>query len=153
MKATDLEQVKIIIANIDKNNKKIPYFSDLQKHAVYGPFFQDLDAEDILEIQDLILEYAKEKVLHPSTKGGEMFKRFYVMNQERFWRFRELNSDETFIETEEFQKIGKEIEQELFKFEGILTKNMMKKAKGLDKTISAFYDIVYSFFPLFGQVK
>lgn len=153
MKEQDLEQVKIIIENIYKNNKKIPYFSDLQKHKVYGPFFSDLDVDEILAIQDFILVYAKEKVLTPNTKGGEIFKRFYVMNQEIFRRFRELNADEKNIETEEFQTIWKNIEQQLFKFENILTKNMMKKSQGLDKTISAFYDIVYSFFPLYGQIK
>lgn len=153
MTPQDLEQIKIIISNIDKNNKKIPYFKDLQQHSIYGKFFDNLESEDILEIQDLILSYAKEKVLNPHTKWGEMFKRFYVMNQDMFWRFRELNADEKNIENEEFQKIWKAIEQQLFKFEWILTKNMIKKPQWLDKVISAFYDIVYSFFPLYGQVK
>ena len=153
MKEQDLEQVKVIIANIDKKNKKIPYFKDLQKHPIYGTFFKDLDAEDILEIQQIILDYAKEKVLNPKTKWWEIFKRFYVMNQDKFWRFRELNADEKNIETEEFQKLWKEIEEQLFKFEWILTKNMMRRSQGLDKTIWAFYDIVYSFFPLYGQIK
>ena len=153
MKSQDLEQIRIIITNIDKNNKKIPYFKDLQQHSIYGKFFQNLESEDILEIQDLILEYAKEKALNPHTKWGEMFKRFYVMNQEIFRRFRELNADGKNVETEEFQSIWKNIEEQLFKFEWILTKNMMKKSQGLDKTIGAFYDIVYSFFPLYGQIK
>ena len=82
-----------------------------------------------------------------------LFKRFYVMNQEQFWNFRKLNAVEKNIETEEFQKTWKKIEEQLFKFEWILTKNMMKRSQWLDKTIWAFYDIIYSFFPLYGGIR
>jgi hypothetical protein len=82
-----------------------------------------------------------------------MFRRCYALHKDDFRAFRALNNDMGNVESEEFQQLGKMFEQELYKFEGILTKNMLKKAHGLDKTITAFYDIVYSFFPLFAQVK
>lgn len=149
----DLNQVKTIVHNLHINNKKIPYFHDLQNHAVYGQFFNDMDGEDIQVIQELITSYVEESVKALSTKWGEMFRRFYAMNKETFRTFRQLNGNISNVETQEFQTLGKDIEQQLFKFENILTKNMMKKPQGLDKTIGAFYDIVYAYFPLYWSIK
>ena len=153
MNEQDLQQVRAIIENLHKSNKKVPYFTDLQQHNVYGQFFNDLDGEEIEKILNIIHDYIKESILNPKTKWGEMFQRFYVMNQDIFRRFRELNADESNTNTEEFQTLGKDIEEQLFKFEWILTQNMMKKPQGLDKVIGAFYDIVYSFFPLYNQIQ
>ena len=153
MEQHDLDQVKTIIANLDTANKKIPYFQDLQAHPVYGQFFMNLESEEIIAIQELTTAYMHEKIQALKTKGGEMFRRCYVLNQDAFRRFRELNGDDTQVNTEEFQTAGKHLEQQFYKFEWILTQNMMKKPQGLDKTIGAYYDIVYSFFPLYGQIK
>ena len=153
MEAKDLDQIRIIIQNIDTQNKKVPYFTDLQAHPVYGQFFAHLDSEDIIQIQELISTYITDKIKWLKTKWWEMFRRFYSIHKEDFRTFRELNADINCVETDQFQTLGKKLEQELFKFEGILTQNMMKKPQGLDKTISAYYDIVYSFFPLYGQIK
>jgi hypothetical protein len=63
-----------------------------------------------------------------------------------------MNSDIGSAEQEAFQKVGKEIEQLLFTYEGILTEKMLNRAEGLDKTLDAFYSIVYMFFPLYGRI-
>ena len=63
MEQKDLDQVRIIIENIDKQNKKIPFFKDLQNHSIYGQFFTHLDSEDILEIQELIKTYIQDKII------------------------------------------------------------------------------------------
>lgn len=152
MRAQDLDQVKAIIENLDKANKKVPYFHELTKHQVYGQFFRDLDSEEIAQIQWLIDTYIKEKIEGLKTKGGEMFRRFYVINQDTFRRFRALNGDEANTESPDFQETGKVVEEQLFKFENILTHTMMKKPQGLDKTVSAYYDIAYSFFPLYNSI-
>lgn len=153
METKDLQQVKAIIENLDESKKSVPYYKDLAEHPVYGQFFKDLDSEEIEAVQEIINEYIYELIQSYKTKGGEMFRRFYAINKDEFWKFRELNADETYAETEEFQKIGKKLEKQLFKFEGILTQNMLKKPQWLDKTIGAFYDIVYRFFPLYNQIK
>lgn len=152
MRQEDLDQVKAIIENLDKSNKKVPYFHTLQVHPVYGQFFRDLDSEEIHRIQSIINEYIKEKITWLKTKWWELFRRFYAINQDAFWKFRELNSDEKNIDTIEFQQTGKLIEEQLFKFENILTQTMMKKPQWLDKTVSAYYDIAYSFFPLYNYI-
>ncbi len=152
MRSEDLEQVKAIVENLDKANKKVPYFADLQKHPVYGQFFKDLDSEDIQQIQKIIDQYIKEKIEGLKTKGGELFRRFYVINQDTFWRFRALNADDSQTDSDEFQTTGKIVEEQLFKFENILTQTMMKKPQGLDKTVTAYYDIAYSFFPLYNSI-
>lgn len=50
-----------------------------------------------------------------------------------------------------FQETGKQVEQEMFKLEGILTERMLKQEKGLDKVIDSFYKIVYTFFPKYNK--
>lgn len=152
MRPEDLEQVKAIVENLDKANKKVPYFQDLLSHPVYGQFFKDLDSEEIEKIQSLIDSYIKWKIEGLKTKGGEMFRRFYVINQEMFRKFRSLNSDESKTNSLEFQTTGKQVEEQLFKFENILTQTMIKKPQWLDKTVTAYYDIAYSFFPLYNYI-
>jgi hypothetical protein len=62
MQQQDLDQVLVIIKNLHENNKKIPYFKDLQAHNVYGQFFAHLDSEDILAIQELIKQYMNDVI-------------------------------------------------------------------------------------------
>ena len=119
---------------------------------MYGQFFNDLDGEDIQQIKKLIDDYISESIQEYKTKGGEMFRRFYALNKDNFWKFRELNASEDNVETDEFQTIWKDIEEQLFKFEGILTQTMLKKPQGLDKTVAAYYDIAYRYFPLYNQI-
>jgi hypothetical protein len=52
-----------------------------------------------------------------------------------------------------FQETGKQVEQEIFKLEGILTDKMLKQEKGLDKVIDSFYKIVYTFFPRYNEIN
>ncbi|USN55658.1 MAG: hypothetical protein H6765_03565 [Candidatus Peribacteria bacterium] len=127
MKTTDFEQVRAIIENLDQSRKYVPFFEDLANHPVYGQFFNDLDGEEIEKIKELIQNYIMESIQEYKTKGGEMFRRFYAINKDIFRRFRELNASEQSAQSPEFQTLGKEIEQQLFKFEGILTQNMLKK--------------------------
>lgn len=152
MSPQDKDQIVIIIKNIDIQKKKVPFLTDLQAHPIYGKFFEDLDSEDILEVQELIDEYIKNKILNPKTKWWEMFQRFYVLNQDAFWEFRRLQAHEENIDTDAFQTLWRSLEKELFKFENILTQNMMKKPQWLDKVVSAYYDIVHSFFPYFSRI-
>jgi hypothetical protein len=35
MKEQEIEQIRNILTNIENNQKKIPYLSDLKKHAVF----------------------------------------------------------------------------------------------------------------------
>jgi hypothetical protein len=51
-----------------------------------------------------------------------------------------------------FQEVGKQVEQEMFKLEGLLTERMLKQEKGLDKVIDSFYKIVYTFFPSYNEI-
>ncbi len=152
MRPEDLSQVKAIIGNLDRANKKVPYFHDLRAHPVYGQFFRDMQSEDVAEIKQLINMYIKEKIEGLKTKWWELFRRFYVINQDTFRKFRELNADVSQTDSNEFQSTGKIVEEQLFKFENILTQNMMKKPQGLDKTVTAYYDIAYSFFPLYNSI-
>jgi len=146
-------QVVQILSNLDAKNKKVPYLQDLQEHTIFGQFFLDLDADQKQEVEQIIQWYIKSKIEGLSTKWGEFFRRFYNLNKDSFRLFRELNMSKENIETADFQDIGKELEQELFKFENMLTQNMGKRSYGLDKVVSAFYDIVHSFFPWFSFVK
>ena len=153
LSSVETTQILQIITNIDEKNKKVPYLHELETHPIFGQFFVDLDADQKEEVQLIIQWYIKSKIEGLKTKWWEFFRRFYNLNKDDFRLFRDLNSTKDNIITKDFQDIGKDLEQELFKFENMLTQNMWKRGYGLDKVVSAFYDIVHSFFPRFSFVE
>ncbi len=151
MKQQEVDQIKSIITNIEEKRWFIPYLSDLEKHEVFWPVFKEASAEDKIEIQHIINDHIWEKIEEMTkTKWGQLFKRFYEAYNELFRKFRTLNENDN--PGKDFQEIGKQVEQEMFKLEWILTEKMLKQEKGLDKVIDAFYKIVYTFFPKYNQI-
>ncbi len=151
MDQQEIDQINNIIANIEEKKWYIPYFSDLENHEVFWPIFKSISSDQKIEIQLLINEHISEKIESMNkTKWGQLFKRFFEAYNELFWKFRTLNEGES--TKKEFQEIGKQVEQEIFKLEGILTEKMFKQEKGLDKVIDSFYKIVYSFFPKYNKI-
>ena len=57
------------------------------------------------------------------------------------------------VEDKDFQVVGKQVETEMFKLEGILTEKMLKQEKGLESVISSFYNLVYAFFPRYNEIE
>lgn len=153
MSEADIEQIKSLIANFEASREHIPYFRELEQHPAFGPVFTSMSADQKNRVEELIQEYIEEKIASFKTKGGQLFRRFYENEAEKFWTFRKMNGDENLVESENFQSLGKEIEDEMFKLEGILTQAMMGRESGLGKTVEAFYTVVYTFFPLFGQIE
>lgn len=153
LSSAETTQIVQIITNLDEKNKKVPYLHDLEAHPIFGQFFQDLDRDQKEEIKEIIAWYITSKISWLKTKWGEFFRRFYNLNKDNFWLFRDLNWDRENVSSSDFQEIGREIQQELFKFENMLTRNMTKRWYWLDKVVSSFYDIVHSFFPRFSFVE
>jgi len=149
---TETTQIIQIISNIDDKNKKVPFLSDLENHTIFWQFFIDLDVDQKNEVELIINGYIKSKIQWLNTKWGEFFRRFYTLNQDNFRLFRDLNSRESNIKERDFQEIWRDLQQELFKYENMLTQNMGKRSYGLDKVVSSFYDIVHSFFPWFSFI-
>ncbi len=151
MKQQEYDQIKHIIINIEEKRQYIPYFSDLEKHEVFGPIFWSVSADEKIEIQHIINDYIAEKIEDMTkTKWWQLFKRFFDAYNDLFRRFRTLN--EMGNTDKNFQETGKKVEQEMFKLEWILTERMLKQEKWLDKVIDAFYKIVYTFFPKYNQI-
>ena len=95
-----------------------------------------------------------EKITNPTTKWGEYFQRFYENQPDLFWKFWELNTDNE-VDTStgsEFQVLWKQVEMQMFNLENILTSRQMWW-KSTEKTVTAFYDLVASYFPLYGQIE
>lgn len=150
MNPKEAEQIRNIIVNIEEKKKYIPYFSDLENHEVFGPIFKTISAEQKIEIQHIINDYITEKIEGMTkTKWGQLFKRFYEAYNELFWKFRTLNEA---WDNKKFQETGKQVEQEMFKLEWILTERMLKQEKWLDKVIDSFYKIVYTYFPKYSNI-
>ncbi len=150
MNQNEVNQITSIITNIEEKRGYIPYFSDLENHEVFGPVFKSVSSDDKIEIQHIINDYIAEKIEGMTkTKWGQLFKRFYEAYNELFRKFRTMN--EVGIDPK-FQETGKQVEQEIFKLEGILTEKMLKQEKGLDKVIDSFYKIVYTFFPKYNKI-
>jgi hypothetical protein len=94
--------------------------------------------------REVIKEYIEKKVYtFHKTKGGLLFIRFFEAYNTLFWQFRELNESDATAATKEFQIVGKQVEDELFKLEGILTEKMLNRADGLDQVTGSFWNIVY----------
>ena len=146
-------QILQLIANFHTQKKRIPFLQNLLEHPIYGPSFHQMSQEDQNEIEEIIHEYIHTSIQDLSSKWGELFRRVYAMNKDMFYEFRWYNVDREYIETDEFQTIGKHFEQEFFKYEWILTNNMSKRSYGLDKVISSYYDIVHAYFPLFSSIQ
>ena len=152
MKKQEKDQIYTIISNYTDQYKKVPFVSNLLEHAIFGPIFSQLSDKDITTVRSIINQFVEEKMMAFSTKWWELFRRFYEVHTDLFWQFRKLNADKATVATEEFQIVGKQVEQELFTYEGILTEKMLNRPEWLDKTIDAFYDIVYMFFPHYNRI-
>jgi hypothetical protein len=152
MNNNEREQIMNIITNLEQQKAFIPYLSDLINHPIYGGIFGNLSAEQSNEIRSMINEYIVEKIENMTkTKGGQLFRRFFEAYTDLFWTFRNLNEAPD-QDKQKFQTIGAQVEQEMFKLEGILTDKMLKQEKGLDKVIDSFYKIVYTYFPKYNQI-
>lgn len=152
MQTQEKEQIKNILINMENSQKKIPYLSDLEQHPAFWPIFSQLSSAEKKEVEEIISSYILEKIESiKKTKGGQLFARFMEAQSELFWDFRKAN--DTSYSNDDFQTLGKAVETEMFKLEGILTEKMLKQEKGLDKVIDAFYNIVYLFFPKYNEIE
>ncbi len=95
-----------------------------------------------------------EKIMNPPTKWGEYFQRFYENHTDLFWKFYTLNRDSNVDTTSgsEFQVLGSQVEMQMFHLENTLT-SRQTGGKSTEKTVTAFYDLVESYFPLYGQIE
>ncbi|MEI6773473.1 MAG: hypothetical protein WCL18_01210 [bacterium] len=62
MRQEEVDQIRNIIINIEEKKHSIPYVSDLESHAVFGPIFKSISSEEKIEIQLIINEYIGEKI-------------------------------------------------------------------------------------------
>jgi hypothetical protein len=153
MHTAEQDQIFMLLQNIEDNKKVIPTFSDLAQHPIFGGSFATMNTKQKMEVQEIIQSYIENKFSTlTKTKGGQLFVRFFESQNALFWKFRELNESDETAETAEFQNVGKQVEQELFKLEGILTEKMLKQEKGLDQVVGSFYNIVYLFFPRYNSL-
>lgn len=154
MKKQEIQQITNIIENFIESKKLIPFLSDLENYPVIGPIISTLEGKDKEIIEKLIDNIITEKISNLKTKWGLLFKRFFENDEDLFWDFRDLNEESKFkTNQKEFQKLWKQVEQEMFKYEWILTDRMLKQEKWLDKVLESFYNIVYCFFPKYGQIE
>lgn len=153
MNQAEQEQIITIVKNLEEQKKSIPFLSDLQNHPVFGPIFASIDKTKQDEINQIIDWYIREKIEWLNkTKWWQLFQRFFETQEELFWTFRDLNEHPE-DNMDIFQRIGKQVEQEMFKLEWILTEKMVGQEKWLDKVVSSFYNIIYCFFPKMGIVE
>lgn len=152
MQEQERQQIFSILSNLEQSKKYLPYFSDLQKHPVFWVVIGSLAKQEQEEVKKLCDDYVLEKLKNfQKTKGGQLFNRFVESKNELFWQFRRMNDFS--VEDKDFQVVGKQVETEMFKLEGILTEKMLKQEKGLESVISSFYNLVYAFFPRYNEIE
>ena len=153
MTEQEREQIKSIVANFVEAKWYFPYIIDLEQHPMFWPIFKWLDKEQKEWIEKIIDECIVEKINSYKTKWWELFRRYFEVNEDDFRKFRDMNCDDNFAQTREFQELWKKVEAEMFKYEWILTERMLDQEKWLDKVVWSFYNIVYSFFPRFNLIN
>lgn len=150
MNQQETDQIRNIIINIEEKKWYIPYFSDLENHETFGPIFRSVSSDQKIDIQHIINDRIAEKIeWMTKTKWWQLFKRFFEAYNELFRKFRTMNETG---EDKEFQETWRQVEQEMFKLEWILTERMLKQEKWLDKVIDSFYKIVYMYFPKYNKI-
>ncbi len=153
MKEEDKKNISALILTFAEQKQYVPFFEDFVAHPAYGPIFSALDDKDKQEVTTLIDNHINEKIYSYRTKGWQYFQRFFENNPTDFWAFRKLNRSDDLVKTPEFQSLGKKIEQEMFRYEWLLTESMLHRPEALDKVVGAFYNIVYYFFPRFWKIE
>lgn len=153
MNEQERSQIENIVNNFLEAKGYFPFLIDLEWHPVFGPIFKTLDDDKKKEVEKIIDEMMVEKIKWYKTKWWELFRRFFEINEENFWKFRDMNCNDNFAQTREFQELWNKIESEIFKYEWILTEKMLDQEKWLDKVVGAFYNIVYSYFPKLNLVE
>jgi hypothetical protein len=154
MNTAQQQQIYTLLQNIEESKKIIPTFSDLAQHPVFGPSFAQMDTKQTQAVQNIIRTYIENRISTLNkTKGGQLFMRFFETYNQLFRQFRALNESNETAGTPEFQRVGKEVEHELFKLEGILTEKMLNQEKGLDQVVGSFYNIIYLFFPRYNAIE
>ena len=117
MQQAEIDQITNIIVNFEEKRAFVPYFSDLANHETFGPIFENLDEGQKKGVEEVIKNYITGKIEGMTkTKGGQLFKRFFEAFPDLFREFRTLN-EEHLTQAPEFQKLGKQVEQEMFKLE------------------------------------
>lgn len=147
------QQIVLVITQRDNQKKYVPYLQELDQHPLYGGFFHGLEPDQRTDVQQMIRSYIIGVIQCLNTKWWEMFQRFYELHTDLFWEFRELNGSQDNIGTDQFNEVWGKIEDALYHFEQILTKNMLKKPMGLEKVTDAFYSIALRFFPHYYSIE
>jgi len=146
-------QIENIVNNFLDAKWYFPFLVDLEMHPMFWPIFKTLKEDEKKNVEKIIDEMIVEKINSYKTKWWELFRRFYEVNEDMFWKFRDMNINENYAQTKEFQELWIKIENEIFKYEWILTEKMLDQEKWLDKVVGSFYNIVYSYFPKLNLVE
>lgn len=145
-----------ILTNIDTQINRVPFLDDVFSHKVFGPIFSSVPTTEKGDLIELLHAYVLQSIIGLKTKGGQYFRRFYENNEDLFWEFRELNRQVIFGDKknrDSFHKLGREVEKHMFQAESLLTQKMGNQGQWLNKTLQAFYGIVYRFFPAYGEIE
>ncbi|MBP7885487.1 hypothetical protein KAZ93_05070 [Patescibacteria group bacterium] len=122
-----MNSISSIITGITKDLKHFPYRHELTAHPLFGSVFTSMSEIEKQEIESTILEMIQDHITTPKTLGGEYLQRFYENHGDLFRDFRETNRDKEQSDTDHFQSLGKQVEDEIFKLESLLTQRQTGK--------------------------
>ena len=122
-----MNSISSILTGITKDLKHFPYRHELTTHSMFGSVFASMNDTEKQEIENTILEMIQDHITTPKTLGGEYLQRFYENHTDLFRDFREANRDKEKTESDYFQSLGKQVEDEIFKLESLLTQRQTGK--------------------------
>jgi hypothetical protein len=122
-----MNSLSSILTGITKDLKHFPYRHELISHPLFGPAFSSMSEIEKHDIEKSIHSMMTERIMNPKTLGAEYFQRFYDNHTDLFRQFRGLNEYAKDADSEAFQHLGKQVENEIYKLEALLTQRQTGK--------------------------
>ena len=147
----DLKQIKNLVMSFLKAKNYFPFVEGLEKY--YSFFPKDLTIEEKKKLEEfinsIILEWLKAK----NTKWASILLKIFERNKDLWREFRKLNNEENFDE-EKFQKLWKQMENLVLKWEDQLTEKLIwSKSIWISKASNSWYTMIYAIFPLWNKIR
>jgi len=147
----DLKQIKNLVMSFLKTKNYFPFVEDLAKY--YSFFPQDLTLEEKKQLEEFINNTILEWLKAKKTKWSSILLKIFERNEELWKEFRKLNNEEAFDE-EKFQKLWKQMENLVLKWEDQLTEKLIwRQSIWISKASDAWYAMVYVIFPLWNKIR
>lgn len=159
LRKQDRDIIRRSVESYVQTKNKLPCLEDLGREypalaPSVGVIIEDKDL--VAEVSKIYAEIFEERVSNArGTRMRQLFKEAFARNQELFLKFSELNVIRENRKTEEFQEVGKQVQELVHSVEDSLLSTMEMSRKHNSKSSGVadkFHDYVKLLFPLYDEI-